>query len=1193
MHTTRILIVTLILTSAGAGGYFLYQKHEEEQDAQEIAAYKAQVASQQALLVARLRAATIADAARQPTDKALGRAIPAAYPRSVSDWKSKEKSVYQKLLAAGQFDVLIVPFQIKEYALDRATRSLMTAQLAQAIAAGQKRTPNPYLVARALGEGNRELDRKEVYAFADKIGVKKIIWGYAGHDRHYQMTVSIQLEERNANGLFGTQPITNKKEFDHIPFTDEKPPIEAYQAILPEILTAIGIDNSVLAPAKLDSKVTAKTMPATPLEMVSSNRELARDALLFQLLASLTPRATERTREQFAEKSLLAVYGMTPDSEDYRVLKARAFMLLGLRPAALQLLTDPRTPTENELVAALNGNQPDVERFSSQIKLQPERTIAKLDANHLGQVYANIDNGKSLANAALLKLPGQIWPFLAARAFADGDDWAQFENVYLKQLLDHEFPIKDYTLEGIVRGGISLGDEEKLQTMLDLSVITHIRKLIDSDTAKWCCQPASARLSNLDYLDLIEAIGNDNLMRQAHLLTKLQGIPERALSFLKRIEGTYKGHPAFTLALAQAQIGSADAADGAEKDGFLKSAYANLFNVMYWEQGQSVLSAAAFDELDNTGRQDYGYFDNFFASDYPFRPYYPNWESGGRPEYWIPNAEAALRNSTSDLKALRDLDWSFKQAQQNDKRDALFKSIEGRFAGNSELYHLRAQNSLDSGDIESAQKYYRQSIKAQPIVWQPYMELGNLLIEQGQLQAAYRHFMTYPGFKNGSTVNPVAISNYAYEAGSKFYWLGEFSLATPLYQLASRLETGSNADISSRLRLKLLNGDHRGALMDSLERAKRYNNSYAYRDYLGMLHAMGASKDAWAAFNVLSGQIDAPHIWETVLVGHRIEGKPETEIATWVHDEVAQNIGKADNHAANYLLRAGVMDRVPSKELSEAVSALATPVWKVNFGSGFVVRPSANGNLKLVLGPKSSEGSTLPIGAFDISEKSRVKADISYFTEAYRAIRTGEFRNGRTLLQEASTLYDLSMERFGYILPYYAFASAKAGDITAVETYLAGFSPEHRGFDFLLAKAILLGISGKTDESIHTLKRALYKRPFTEERPLPTEYEYAEICMWLYETTGNRKYKEITLDWAKKNQKFQPWFSWAYAMEAVLSENKPDRRQAIAMTLYLDPHSELLNKIPKRERKEAEKAFGKKNPFLIQSQASEQPQQPI
>jgi len=1163
-----VIITALLLILASIGGYNYFQKVKEEKErAAQLDLIKAQVGH----LAAQRRAKLIAENTRPLSDKATAQAIPTLYPRPKSDWKSSEKSIYQKLLSNGKFDVLVVPFQVQEYALDRPTRSLMTAELALAVSAGLKMSvPDPYLVARALGEGDRRLDSNEVYSLADKIGAKRIIWGYVGHNRNNQMALSVQSQERSTNGILNAQTTSATKNFENIHFSDEQPPIEVYQTMLPEILATIGVDGSVLSSPKPENRFDAKKFPSSPLAMADEKPVPARDALYFQLLAYLAPDA-ERTQERFAEKSYLAILRMSPDSPGYQVLKARALMLLGLRPAALQVLGEPKTIEEKELVAMLNGNQPDVELFSSRIKPGIYKIMAKRDANYLESIYAGADKNKSTKVVTSLKLPGDIWPFLAVRAFSEFDNWAQFDNIFVKQLLDHEFPIKDYTAEGMIRGAASLGDVGKLQSLMDLSIVNHIRKLLEIDAEKWCCQFTIDHPTAWDYLNLIESIGEDDLIRRADFYTYIQGAPDRTLEFLNQIESVFKGHPRFALARGMAQIQRANSADGAEKAGLLKSAYDNLFNVMFWEQGQSVFSDHAFSYISSTDRDDYGNFDNFYASDYPFRPYYNEWEMDNQRQ--VTNAEAALRNSTSELKPLGYLDWYFTEiSKQADKHDALLKSVEGRFAGNPAMYQLLAKNSIRNGDVRLAEKYYRESIKIQPETWQAYMDLGTLLIEQGQLDKAAKLFMGNPSFKNGSKDNPVGISNSAYEAGSKFYWMGEFSLATPLYKIASRQETGSGGDITSRIRLDLINGDYRGALLGTLERANRYNDSYAYRDYLAMLHAMGASKEAWDAFNLLVNQIDDSHVWEAALVGHRKESKTEAEITAWVKQQATHTKDRNVNREARYLLRAGVTDRVPSKELVSSLIDVERPAWKVFGPDGKVIQPGWEGNM-------------IPGTGYYSLERVRIKSSLVYFAESYLAIRNGDFAVAKKLMDEASTIYDLSdddrcNDNHCYLLPYYAFAAAKAGDASTVEKFMSGFSIGKKGFDYLLAKAAIAGIAGKTNESVQFLKSARYRRPFTEDRPLQTEYEYAEICVWLYQATGKAQYKKEALDWAKKNQKFQPWFSWAYAMEAVLSNKQEDRKRAIAMAFYLDPKSAMLKKIKRKDMEVAVREYKGRNPFL-------------
>ncbi len=432
------------------------------------------------------------------TDLAMSVAVPKLYPRPVSEWKVTEKSIYQKLLSGEKFDVLVVPFQVQEYALDRPTRSLMAAELAMAVSSGLKmRMPDPFLVERALGEGERRLDQNEVYEFANQLGVKRIVWGYVGHNRNYQMSLRILSQERDAKGVLDLQTKPTSKSFENITFTDERPPIEVYQSMMPEILTAIGIDSPVLSSPKTQSRLDAATLPSSPLAMVAEKADPARDALYFQLLDDLTPDAAERTQERFAEKSYLAILGMAPDSPDYRVLKARTLMMLGLRPGALQVLGEPKTIEEKELFAMLNGNLPDVEQYSSQIEPGVKKLMVIRDANYLGNLYGVADKNKSVALVNSLDLPGKTWPFLFAREFSDLDSWAQFDNLNLKQLLDSDFPIKDYTAEGMIRGTATLGDVGKLQTLADLSVVNHIRKLLEIDAAKWCCQSTIDHPSDL------------------------------------------------------------------------------------------------------------------------------------------------------------------------------------------------------------------------------------------------------------------------------------------------------------------------------------------------------------------------------------------------------------------------------------------------------------------------------------------------------------------------------------------------------------------------------------------------------------------------------------------------------------------------------------------------------------------------
>jgi hypothetical protein len=532
----------------------------------------------------------------------------------------------------------------------------------------------------------------------------------------------------------------------------------------------------------------------------------------------------------------------------------------------------------------------------------------------------------------------------------------------------------------------------------------------------------------------------------------------------------------------------------------------------------------------------------------------------------IVKAEAALRNSTSSFGPVINLVQLYDKKYE-EKIDHLFHSIEGRFIGNPNRAIQMGKHFLKKGNIQKAESHYRESIKTQPGYWPSYMHLGVLLFENGQTDNAAKLIMSYPGFKKDSGQNRVQVSNNAYEAGSLFYWSGNFSYATPLYRLAADQETGADSDMSSDIRLKMINADYLGAMIGSLERAKRYDSSYAYRDYFGLLHAMGYSKEAWSAFNALKARSRPPHIWETVLVGHHMAGASHSEIVAWSKQATTGGTPEATQYAATYVLRAGVTDRMPSENFAQVVSEFAPPIRKALDENG---RESAP-----IYGPVEP-GKPWPKQPVT----TQVKSDLAQFAEAYRAIRSGDFTSARNRLQQASMHHNLSQHVVSYQLPYFAYSAARSGDVSAVENALDKLDIESRRFDYYLSKAVIAGVGGKVDESVNMLKAALHRRPFTEHRPLYPEYQYAEICEWLYESTNNPAYRDLALEWVKKSQIFQPWFAWAYAIEAKLTRNPKERNRAIAMAYYLDRNSERLSKIPKREIDAAVKEFSRNNPFL-------------
>ncbi len=72
----------------------------------------------------------------------------------------------------------------------------------------------------------------------------------------------------------------------------------------------------------------------------------------------------------------------------------------------------------------------------------------------------------------------------------------------------------------------------------------------------------------------------------------------------------------------------------------------------------------------------------------------------------------------------------------------------------------------------------------------------------------------------------------------------------------------------------------------------------------------------------------------------------------------------------------------------------------------------------------------------------------------------------------------------------------------------------------------------------------------------------------------------ILLEWARFYQRLFPFYSWAYGVEARHSENERDRLKALAITLYLDAHSERASGFSRDEKQKAIEWLEKFNPFL-------------
>jgi tetratricopeptide (TPR) repeat protein len=208
-----------------------------------------------------------------------------------------------------------------------------------------------------------------------------------------------------------------------------------------------------------------------------------------------------------------------------------------------------------------------------------------------------------------------------------------------------------------------------------------------------------------------------------------------------------------------------------------------------------------------------------------------------------------------------------------------------------------------------------------------------------------------------------------------------------------------------------------------------------------------------------------------------------------------------------------------------------------------------------------------------------IKSEQAYFADAYAALRHNDFETALHRFDDMADHYRIEH----YPLAYFAYAAARSGDPGKLEAYVASLNTppynESPSFDQLLAKAFIAGQRKDADTALKALEGAVRLRPYTDDRPVMTEYQYAEACEWLYQDTGDPRFVTELLDWVRKQESVQPTFAWAYSMQYEYERPGPARTRALAMTEYLDPASPRITKASPGERAAAKAWLDEHPPF--------------
>ena len=1053
-----------------------------------------------------------------------------------SSWLEAERAAYLAAFDKTGSHTLVAPFQVQGYALDRIERALMTLDLSYEVGASSA-VADPTLVARALGEGSRRIDSDSILKLARRLKAHEILIPFVGHDSNHAMTITIQVLDLDSGGAVSR---TTQRDWRMIPFSDESPPFLTFHKILHQILVDLALPaKRASSGTRASARPSARMFPSSPAELFADPTVSA--SVTLSVLGALASPTSEMARERLFERALIASLRFDPDLPDTTFRQAYALMCLSHRPAALALLDGASSPAAVTLRSLLNGDLPGVREALKGVTGPLERLLLEIGLEDLRQEYADPTPADRGAAVAFFGPQSTYWLALANDRFRDADSWGVDAAEEIKTLLDDAFPVAGLELEAVEAGEelLRTTHNASLDVVLDVASGRHVRKVATELGPASCCDHGPPRASQWDLLWLLEGRADARILRRVRMVSGHQGNTKRALSILDDYEPFFSGHPglaaerglaAYALALSEPDDLRASRVSEIQRDGLL---------VAETSTGESQVTFRGIGALGDVNKDAARLFWNVYGFDFPRRSFWPVLlplkENISDPPSYEASARESLLYSTMDLDPIADV------PQRTDaEKLALTGDLTGRFVGapgwSGILALLRPSSAPALDPIEEL----RKEISLEPNTWLNYYNLGLALIQRDDdYAAAAKLFLSYPQFHEPNPPDRVALSDEAYQGGSYLYLHGHAELSEPLYRVSADLNTGSEAGMASASRLLLQNGDFDGFLTASAGRATHYPNAYVYRDYLSMLHAMGRGDEVWPRFPQLSTAFELPLVWISAMVGHRIEGRSEVYVRDWLkRPEIRGARLHAEQFAPLFAVMWNVTDRMPPSDFGDLVASLTDDTE-----------------------PRSS--------------------DLVRFAVAYAELR-------RKHWEKAADDFPTGIRGPLYAEPYQAMAVAKMGDPNGIAKRYDRYDPAHLSavaFDSWLARAVFAAARHDSATALESLRWAFIVRPNTDARPIQTEYEYAEVCEWLYRETHDKRFVERLLQWTESYEKVQPTQAWSYALEYTYLPPGDLRKRALAMTLYLDQKSPRIARATPAQVRGARAWLADNNPFLIHAKS--------
>jgi hypothetical protein len=430
----------------------------------------------------------------------------------------------------------------------------------------------------------------------------------------------------------------------------------------------------------------------------------------------------------------------------------------------------------------------------------------------------------------------------------------------------------------------------------------------------------------------------------------------------------------------------------------------------------------------------------------------------------------------------------------------------------------------DPGFKRPTRSELQANVAAYPAYMQPRVALAIFDLKEGAPLTEARAVID--GYvKDDRTDRQVAESNEWDSAASALFFAGEEEAAAAYYQQVRELDTGSEADLRSSIRLHQIAGEIPAARDAAEVRLRRYESDFARRDLAGLLLMTNKTEQAWATIRPRLAVTDRFEVWMAAFAAHRLSGLRLAEIQDWIISNKLERASVNYQHAGNmYLHLYAVVDRIPTDDEIRLLQEAGTD----SPGRSEVWAASAR-LVRMALGSSN---------------------------------RAEEFKRVR-----ASVLRYASGSRF--MLPLYTWVVWNATEGKDAELDQVRAATTEWEFDWLVSKSMILALEGNIRESRNYLRAARYElatlssRPGygpdrLDERPIPAPYAYALAVYLMHLKTGDEAYRVEASQFARAYQKVFPYWAWTYSMDALMERDATARAIASCRAKYLDAQSMFL-----------------------------------